>query len=99
MAAPLIRLRRAITADAAQLAYVAEAAYSPYLERMGGLRPGPMDTDYAAAVADAEAWVAEADGTVVGFLLLVEEPDGMLLDNVAVLPSHHGQGASGSSRT
>lgn len=85
-------LRRAVAADAARLAYVAEAAYARYLARMGGLRPGPMDTDYAAAVADTEAWVAEADGAVVGFLLLVAEPDGMLLDNVAVLPSHHGQG-------
>ena len=85
-------VRRATPADAARMAYVAEAAYSPYLERMGGLRPGPMDTDYAAAVSGTEAWVAELDGTVVGFLLLVAEEDGLLLDNVAVLPTHHGQG-------
>lgn len=31
-------------------------------------------------------------GEFVGFVVLVEESDGMLLDNVAVLPSHHGQG-------
>ncbi len=74
------------------MAYVAELAYSPYLERMDGLRPRPMDTDYAAAVSDTEAWVAEADGEVVGLLLLVIEEDGMLLQNVAVLPSHHGHG-------
>jgi RimJ/RimL family protein N-acetyltransferase len=85
-------IRRAATADAPRLAYVAEAAYSPYLERTGGQRPGPMDTDYAAAVAETEAWVSERAGEVVGFLLLVTEPDAMLLENVAVLPSHHGQG-------
>jgi RimJ/RimL family protein N-acetyltransferase len=85
-------LRRALAADVPQIAYVAEAAYAPYLQRMGGLRPGPMDTDYVAAVADSDAWVVERAGGVVGFALLVEEPDGMLLDNVAVLPSHHGQG-------
>jgi RimJ/RimL family protein N-acetyltransferase len=85
-------VRRATTADVDRMAYVAEEAYSPYLERMDGLRPGPMDADYAAAVADAEAWVAERAGEVVGFVLLVAEPDGMLLDNVAVLPSHHGKG-------
>jgi ribosomal protein S18 acetylase RimI-like enzyme len=51
-----------------------------------------MDTDYASAVAGTEAWVCERAGEVVGFLLLVAEPDGVLLDNVAVLPSHHGQG-------
>lgn len=66
--------------------YVAEQAYSPYLPRMGGLRPGPMDTDYRTAVAESEAWVAESEGEVVGFLLLVAEEDGMLLENVAVLP-------------
>ncbi len=85
-------LRRATTADAARMAYVAEAAYAPYVERMGGLRPGPMDTDYSAAVDDTEAWVVRADGDVVGFLLLAPEDDGMLLENVAVLPSHHGRG-------
>jgi ribosomal protein S18 acetylase RimI-like enzyme len=51
-----------------------------------------MDTDYRTAVAESEAWVAELDGEVVGFLLLVGEDDGMLLENVAVLPSHHGLG-------
>ncbi|RYC07293.1 GNAT family N-acetyltransferase [Nocardioides zhouii] len=63
---------------------------------MEGLRPGPMDADYAAAVADAEAWVVERAGEVVGFVVLVAEPDGMLLDNVAVLPSHHGLGVGRS---
>lgn len=51
-----------------------------------------MDTDYAAALADRLAWVATHDGEVVGFLLLLPEPDSLLLDNVAVLPSHHGRG-------
>lgn len=85
-------VRRASPADAERMAHVAESAYTPYLERMGGLRPGPLDADYAAAVAESEAWVVERDGEVVAFLLLVPESDGMLLDNVAVLPSHHGQG-------
>ena len=85
-------MRRAALGDAAAMAAVAEAAYSPYVERMGGLRPGPMDTDYAAAVAATEAWVAVDDGAVVGFLLLVAEDDALLLENVAVLPSHRGRG-------
>ncbi len=85
-------LRRATAVDAARMQYVAEQAYSPYLPRMGGLRPGPMDTDYRAAVADSEAWVAESDGEVVGFLVLAPADDGMLLENVAVIPSHHGLG-------
>jgi RimJ/RimL family protein N-acetyltransferase len=85
-------VRRATPADARQVARVAEAAYSPYLERMDGARPGPLDADYAAAVTDSEAWVVERDGAVIAFLLLVPEGDAMLLDNVAVLPAHHGTG-------
>ena len=85
-------VRRATRADAERITHVAEAAYTPYLERMDGLRPGPLDTDYERAVADSEAWVVERDGDVVGYLLLVEEEDDLLLDNVAVLPSHHGTG-------
>ena len=122
-----IDVRRAASGDAPAMAAVAEAAYSPYVERMGGLRPRPMDTDYAAAVADTEAWVATdggaggggrpprprhpdpapagadpgagvapAAGAGRGFLLLVEEDDALLLENVAVLPSHRGRGVGRS---
>ena len=73
--------------------HVAEKAYAPYVERMRGQRPAPMDEDYADVVAGTEAWVAESDGDVIGFLVLIGQGDGMLLDNVAVLPSHHGRGA------
>jgi len=85
-------VRRATPADATSMARVAEAAYSPYLERMGGQRPGPLDADYAAAVTGTEAWVVERAGEVVGFLLLQPEDDALLLDNVAVLPAHPGPG-------
>jgi ribosomal protein S18 acetylase RimI-like enzyme len=88
----MVHLRRAEAGDAAAMRDVAELAYTPYLPRMGGLRPAPMDTDYAAAVAETEAWVALLDGDVVGFVLLVQEADGVLLENVAVLPEHHGRG-------
>ena len=67
-------------------------AYAPYLERLDGQRPAPMDADYDALVADAESWVADVDGDGVGFLVLVGEGDGMLLQGVAVLPSHQGLG-------
>jgi ribosomal protein S18 acetylase RimI-like enzyme len=89
-------VRRAIATDVPSLQRIAEAAYSPYVARMGGLRPGPMETDYAGAVEDSEAWVAVEDGEVVGFLLLVPESDGMLLENVAVPPARHGRGVGRS---
>ena len=90
-----MELRRATEADAELLARIADAAYSLYLPRMAGLRPGPMNTDYAAAITASEAWVASVDGEVAGFLVLVVlviEDDAMLLENVAVLPTHHGRG-------
>jgi ribosomal protein S18 acetylase RimI-like enzyme len=89
-------LRRATTTDAtdaAEIARIAEAAYTPYVARMGGRRPAPMDLDYAALIDEAEVWVAEAGGEVVGFLVLIGEEDGMLLEGVAGHPSHQGLGA------
>ena len=88
----MLTLRRATAADAPLMQRVAELAYTPYLARTGGLRPGPMDTDYLAAVETSEAWIAEVDTEVVGFLLLVPEDGCTLLEGVAVLPSHHGRG-------
>jgi ribosomal protein S18 acetylase RimI-like enzyme len=86
-------LRRADAADAPALQRIASAAYSPYLPRMGGRRPGPLDADYAEAVEVSETWVACVDGAPVGFLVLsADPPDGLVLENVAVLPTHHGRG-------
>ena len=89
----MLNLRRAAAADVPLIRRVAEEAYAPYVGRMGGQRPAPMDLDYAAVVGSTEAWVAEADGDVVGFLILIGEGDSMLLDGVAVRPSHQGFGA------
>lgn len=74
------------------MARVAQHAYARYLERMNDQRPAPMDANYDALVAEADAWVAEVEGQVVGFLILIVDSNGMLLDNVAVLPSHQGYG-------
>ena len=87
----MVSIRRARPDDATAMWQVAQAAYAGYVPRMGR-RPYPMDVDYAAAVTEAESWVAVLDGEVVGYLVLVDEGDTMLLDNVAVLPAHHGRG-------
>jgi ribosomal protein S18 acetylase RimI-like enzyme len=89
----VIELRRAGADDVPELRRIASAAYSPYLPRMGGQRPGPLDADYAAAVEECEVWLANLDGSPVGFVVLSGDgPDVLLLENVAVLPSHHGRG-------
>ena len=66
-------------------------AYSHYVERMGK-PPGPMLDDYAKRIEDGEAWVMEANGAILGLVVLENGEDGLLLDNIAVAPSAQGQG-------
>jgi ribosomal protein S18 acetylase RimI-like enzyme len=84
-------IRPARPQDVAAIARIVEDAYSRYIARMGK-RPGPMDDDYPARVAGHDVWVLEHDGAIAGILVLLEEPDHLLLDNVAVAPGHTGQG-------
>lgn len=67
------------------------AAYSPYIRRIGQT-PGPMLDDYDRVIREHHAYVIEEGGEVVGALVLIEKDGGLLLDNVAVLPSRHGEG-------
>ncbi len=69
----------------------AAAAYSHYIARIGK-PPGPMLEDYSRVVAAHEAFVAEAQGAVVAFVVLIRTPEAVLLDNVAVLPAFQGRG-------
>jgi ribosomal protein S18 acetylase RimI-like enzyme len=87
-----VTTRRATPADADALAEIACRAYLPYVERMGGLRPAPLDADYAASVARDVVWVAVQDGQVAGYVVLVDEPAMTLLENVAVDPDRQGRG-------
>lgn len=84
-------MRPARTADVAGMERVVREAYARYLDRMDR-PPGPMLDDYAAHVREGNAWVLEREGAVLGVLVLLPEPDHLLLDNIAVAPAAHGQG-------
>lgn len=84
-------IRTGTPADLPAVEQIVEATYSPYIARMGK-KPGPMLDDYAARQRNGELWVWEQDGRVAGVLVLLEEPDRLLLDNVAVAPEAQGQG-------
>lgn len=84
-------VRRAGAEDAQAVAAIAQAAYARYVPRIKPA-PGPLSANYAAHVADDEVWVAETDGTIVGFVILMPDRDALLLDNIAVLPSAQGRG-------
>ncbi len=84
-------LREAAKSDAQALTALVDAAYSHYVERLGML-PGPMTADYAQVIHDHSVSVAEADGTVVGVIVLSVTDEGFAIDNVAVHPSQWGRG-------
>jgi ribosomal protein S18 acetylase RimI-like enzyme len=77
--------------DADAIAALVERAYGPYQESLG-VRPLPMDDDYDARVASGQAWVVRDGDGLAGALVLVRKDDHLLLDNVAVDPSHQGKG-------
>ncbi|MYD99675.1 MAG: GNAT family N-acetyltransferase [Alphaproteobacteria bacterium] len=83
--------RPATAGDVPGIARCVEAAYTPYIERIGE-PPGPMLDDYRQIVRDHRVFVIESGGGIVGAIVLKEERGSILLDNVAVLPSRHGEG-------
>ena len=84
-------VERALPADADSMCYCVRAAYAHYVERIG-IEPGPMMDDYVARITDDEAYVVRAGDGLAGVLVLIVEPDRLLLDNVAVDPAYSGQG-------
>ena len=87
----MTRLRPALSEDLPRVRAIVEAAYSPYLVRMGQ-PPQPMLDDYEARLAAGELQVLEEGGRVIGLLVLVARPDGLLIHNVAVDPAAKGKG-------
>lgn len=86
-----MEIRPARPADAAAVSALVHDAYAHYVARLGR-RPAPMDDDYAARIACGQVWVAEAEGVLVGVLVLVVAADHLLLDNIAVSPAAQGTG-------
>ena len=84
-------IRPARPAEAAAIQALVARAYAMYLPRMD-TQPGPVLDDYAARVAKAEAFVLCDAGKLVGALVLIDQPDHLLLDNVAVDPAQQGRG-------
>ncbi len=88
---PKESIRPAIPSDADAIRAVVDAAYAVYLPRMEK-PPGPMLDDYDARIAADEAFVLEGGTDILGILVLIDADGYLLLDNVAVAPTAHGQG-------
>ena len=90
-----ILLRPARPEDVAGIAACVDAAYAPYVERLGN-PPGPMRDDHAAVVAASQVQVATRSGaggeTVVGVVVLEAVDGDSHIRNVAVIPALRGRG-------
>ena len=72
-----------------------DAAYATYQQRMGGVRLPPMDVDYLSEIKSHPTWVVEAEGSILGGLIMVFEDDQASIANIAVNPKFQGQGIGG----
>ena len=89
--ASAITVRAAHQGDVVEAAACVNAAFEPFVERVGK-PPAPMLSDYAALAAEGKVWVAERRGRVVGVLVQYETEDGFYIDTVAAFPQAHGTG-------
>lgn len=87
----MLIIRAAHAADTAAVCEIVDAAYRPYIPRIGK-PPGPMLDDYAKRIGAGQVWVLAGPDGIVGILVLEETPDGFLLDNIAVAPGQQGNG-------
>ncbi|MFH9176085.1 GNAT family N-acetyltransferase [Streptomyces albogriseolus] len=92
------RIRPAVAADVPAVKAVVDAAFRPYIARIGVV-PAPMEADHAANVAAGRVFVAElpdGGGTgpvrVAGLVVLEPRADHLYLDTVAVRPGAQGAG-------
>ncbi|MFD6497814.1 GNAT family N-acetyltransferase [Streptomyces sp. NPDC060188] len=85
-------VRRAAAGDVAAVRAVIDAAFEPYVERIGVV-PAPMEADHAAGVAAGRVFVTGEP--VTGLVVVEERPDHLYLDIVAVRPDAHGRGVGG----
>ena len=86
-----VAIRPATGDDVDSIRALVERAYSRWV-RLIGLRPAPMDADYAALVAAGDVFVL-CEPDVVGVLVL-RPADGraLMVENVAVDPESQGNG-------
>ena len=88
---PGLAVRPAVSGDAPGVRALVEAAYAPYVARIGR-RPAPMTADYAALIAEGVVWVAPGPGRLRGVLVMMPEGDHLFLENIAVHPEEQGRG-------
>src|SRR5687767_7846418 len=88
---PQVAIRRAVAEDAAIIAAITDAAYRIYVPRLGR-KPQPMTADYRQILAEHPIWLLGVDHHPAGVLVLIHEPQALLIYSVAVSPSYQKRG-------
>ncbi|HNB50931.1 MAG TPA: GNAT family N-acetyltransferase [Anaerolineales bacterium] len=84
-------LRRATPDDAYILATLTDAAYEKYVPLLGR-KPQPMLADYRQLAEEYSIWLLEVAGKPAGLLVLVFQPDHVLIYSVAIHPDYQKRG-------
>lgn len=84
-------IRPAGPADAGAAQACINAAFSPYIERMGR-PPAPMLLDIAQEIESGRVWLAEVGGTLAGVIVQYRTEHGWYIDTVASSPELRGTG-------
>jgi ribosomal protein S18 acetylase RimI-like enzyme len=86
-----ITLRRAGASDVPAVAAITNAAYAKWIDVIGR-KPMPMTVDYAVAITHHLIDLAQYKGVPVALIEMIDKGDYLMIENLAVLPQHQGQG-------
>ena len=86
-----IGVRLAKPADAIAIRGLTRSAYAKWVPLIGR-EPKPMTADYDALIDQHRFDLAVEQDEMVGLIETVIEPDGLLIENVAVSPAHQRRG-------
>ena len=86
-----IAIRKAGSGDAEIVSGITNAAYAKYVPLMG-CKPQPMTADYPQILANHPVWIVWVDERPAGVLVLMHEPDAMLIYSVAIVPEYQKSG-------
>lgn len=84
-------IQKARPEDAPFLSSIAEAAYKPYVKRIGR-KPAPMIANFPALIAAGDVWCLTEIAEIVGYIVMRAQGQSFHIENVAVSPERHGSG-------
>ena len=87
----LFIIRKASLDDVEAITALTDAAYTKYIPLIGR-KPQPMTADYAKMVVENSIWLLIVEDQLAGVLVLVYEPENILIYSVAINPEYQKQG-------